>query len=382
VEGHWLPSWASLPQPAEPPDRDRSDRTLRQTIRASIGGGRLRLRLSNTFGAAGVDIGAISVGRPAGGRAGVSALEPGTARPVTVAGRSSACIPAGGHLLTDPVDVAVGAGEVLTVSIHLAGGPNRFATGHPASRTTSYLAAGNQVGAAELSGAAPVEHWYVLSGLELWSAPASRAAVLLGDSLTDGRGSTTNGNNRWFDRLLDRLQTDPTTAQVALVNQSAGGNRVLRDGVGPSVLRRVEEVLGLPGVAWLFIFHGVNDIGTAEPDAPVTGELIRAYAGIIDRAHAVGVRVYGATLTPFGGNDDYDDPAGARAAARRVVNDWIRTAGLFDAVSDFDRAVCDPGRPGRLRPAFDAGDHLHLNPAGYQALADAVAPSLFRSARP
>ena len=363
MDGHWIHSWASVSQPAEPPDEDRADRTLRQTIRASIGGRRLRLRLSNTFGRAGLGIGAISVARPAGGRAGVSGLEPGTVRPVTVAGGPSVWVPAGGRVVTDPVDWAVGPGEVLAVSIHLAdGGPNRFATGHPASRTTSYLVPGNQVRAVELASALAVEHWYVLSGLEVWSDPASRAAVLLGDSLTDGRGSTTNGNNRWPDRLLDRLQADPTTAQVALVNQSEGGSRVLRDGNGPAALRRLDEVLTLCGLAWLLVFHGVNDIGTAA--GPVAADLIDAYTTIVERGHARGLRVYGATLTPFGGHDGYDDPAGIHEAARQAVNRWIRTGGRFDGVVDFDRAARDPVGPARLgRPSTAATTCTSTRPA-------------------
>jgi len=167
------------------------------------------------------------------------------------------------------------------------------------------------------------------------------------------------------------------------VNAGIGGNRVLNDGLGPSGLSRVgRDALDRAGVAWLVVFEGVNDIGTAEATEAaqrrVVDELIAAYEEVARRARAAGIRVYGATLSPFGGNPEYDDPGGTRAASRRAVNDWIRTAGRFDATLDFDRAVRDPADPGRLLPAYDVGDHLHLNPAGYQALADAVPVEVFQ----
>jgi lysophospholipase L1-like esterase len=166
-----------------------------------------------------------------------------------------------------------------------------------------------------------------------------------------------------------------------VVYQAAGGNRVLNDGIGPSALSRIDHALSLRGVAWLVVFEGLNDIGTAPASEAaqkqLTGELIVAYDQIVRRAHAGGIRVYGATLTPFGGSD-YDDPAGLREETRRAVNDWIRTGNRFDATIDFERAVGDRGHPQRLRHGYDTGDHLHLNPAGYQALADAIPTQLFR----
>jgi lysophospholipase L1-like esterase len=206
---------------------------------------------------------------------------------------------------------------------------------------------------------------------------------MLGDSLTDGRGSTTNQNNRWPDRLLARLQAHPGTARVAVVNQAAGGNRVLNDGLGPNALARLDrDVLAQSGARWMIVFEGINDIGTAAatPDAQrqVAADLIAAYDQIIVRAHAQGIAVYGATLLPFGGNTGYDDPAGVRETARQQVNEWIRTSRRFDAVIDFDRATRDPANPRQLLPAIDVGDHLHLNPAGYQLLADTVPTRLFQ----
>jgi lysophospholipase L1-like esterase len=275
-------------------------------------------------------------------------------------------------VVSDPLPFPVRPFENLTVTTYLAHGQGSLSiTSHPGSRTTSYLVPGNQVTAADLAGATPVDHWYFLSGVEVLS-PASAVAVI-GDSLSDGRGSTTNGNDRWPDVLASRLSS-------AVVNQAAGGNRVLQDGLGPNVLARLDrDLLAQSGVSWAIVFEGVNDIGTAAPAAAAStaADLIDAYDQILTRAHAVDIRVYGATLTPFGGNEAYDAPQ--REAARTAVNAWIR--GHFDAVLDFDRVVRDPAAPTRLLPAYDVGDHLHLNPAGYRALGTSVPASLFNDSR-
>ncbi|MGW6503693.1 GDSL-type esterase/lipase family protein [Nonomuraea angiospora] len=386
-DGHWVTTWTAMPQLTEPDnlppapytqeDLVLADSTVRQTLRVSAGGQRFRLRLSNAFGGAPLPVTRVTVALPSGGQAGVSAIRPETVRPVTFFGRTSTVVPVGAQVVSDPFDLTQAAGTVLTVTLYLADGQASTAvTSHPGSRTTSYLARGNQAGAADLTGATPVDHWYFLSGLEVWAEPGTATLVLVGDSLTDGRGSTTNQNDRWPDQLFDRLRAGRHAAPVAFANQAAGGNRVLDDGLGPSVLARLDrDVLAQSGVKWLILFEGVNDLGTAdatqEAQKRVADELIAAYDQIIVRAHAQDIRVYGATITPFGGSF-YDDAQGYREAARQTVNDWIRTSGAFDAVIDFDRALRDPADPRRMLPAFDVGDHLHLNPTGYKALADAV----------
>lgn len=393
-DGHWLPTWTAMPQLTEPGnmppppftrhDRVLADATLRQTVRVSVGGRRIRLRVSNAFGGSALPLTKVTVALPAGGRAGVSAVEAGTVRPVTFHGRASVTIPAGAQAVSDPLEVEARPRSNLTVTVYLAEGQRSASiTSHPGSRTTSHLLAGDHAGAAGLPGATAVDHWYFLGGVEVWAEPSAAAVAVVGDSLSDGRGSTTNGNDRWPDRLLDRLQTRHGMDGVAVLNQAAGGNRVLNDGLGPNALARLDrDVLAQSGVAWLVLFEGVNDIGTAEasPAAQkqVADDLVFAYDQIVTRAHARGIRVYGATLTPFGGNDAYDDAQGWREGARQAVNQWIRTGGRFDAVIDFDRATRDPAGPRRLLAAYDVGDHLHLNPAGYQALADAVPAHLFR----
>jgi len=392
--GRWVASWTSMPQLTEPhnmppapfvqPNLVLADSTLRQTIRVSIGGPRIRIRLSNAFGGAPLPVTAASVALPVGGRAGVAGIQPGTARPVTFSNRSSVVIPVGAQVVSDPIVVPVAARANLAVTLYLAQGQaSDNITSHPGSRTTSHLLPGNHLDDTELPGATPVEHWYFLSGLEVAAAPGSAAVVLLGDSLTDGRGSTTNGNDRWPDQLADRLYARHPTRKVALLNQAAGGNRVLNDGLGPNALARFDrDVLAQTGVDRLVVFEGINDIGgagaTDAAQKAVTDDLITAYDQLVTRAHAQDIAVYGATLTPFGGNTGYDDPQGTREGSRQAVNEWIRTSGRFDAVLDFDRAVRDPANPRRLLPAVDTGDHLHLNPTGYRLLADAVPARLFR----
>ncbi len=390
---HWVNTWTAMPQLTEPGNmppppftEERAvlvDTTLRQTVRVSTGGERVRLRFSNAFGDTALPLTAVSVALPLGGRAGVSAVEPGSHRRVTFAGRASATVPVGAQLVSDPLDFGLAPGSNLTVTAYLADGqPSTALTSHPGSRTTSYLQKADHTLDEDLPGATAVNHWYLLSDVEVLSGPGAAAVAVVGDSLTDGRGSTTNGNDRWTDRLLDRLRAHPATGEVAVLNQAAGGNRVLNDGLGPNVLARLDrDVLSRSGVSWLVVFEGVNDLGTAAatPAAQrgVTTELLAAYEQIVVRAHAQGIRVYGATLTPFGGNALYDDPGGHREAARQEVNSWIRTSGRFDAVVDFDRAVRDPGDPRRLRAALHDGDWLHLNPEGYRTLAAAVPLRLF-----
>ncbi|MEV1167664.1 SGNH/GDSL hydrolase family protein [Nonomuraea sp. NPDC049784] len=391
--GHWVTTWTAMPQLTEPGNMPPppytkenlvlADSTVRQTVRVSVGGQRMRLRFSNAFGGAPLPVTRVTVALPSGGKSGVSAIQPETLQPVTFYGRPSAVVPVGAQIVSDPLDLALPPGTVLSVTLYLADGQaSANVTSHPGSRTTSYLAGGNQAEAADLAGATPVDHWYFLSGIEVWSKPATATLALLGDSLTDGRGSTTNQNNRWPDQLFDRLQTDRRTASVAIANQAAGGNRVLNDGLGPNALARLDrDVLAQSGVSWMIVFEGVNDIGTAgdtqDAQKKIADELIAAYDQIIVRAHAQDIKVYGATLTPFGGSF-YDDAQGYREAARQTVNEWIRTSGRFDAMIDFDRATRDPADPGRLIAAFDVGDHLHLSPAGYKALADAVPARLLR----
>lgn len=372
----WLPAWGSsqmAPDAANSlPDGALADATLRQVVRPSIGGARVRVRLSNAFGRAPLRIGAATLARSMDNRS--ARLDVATLRRLAFAGAGGVTIPPGGEWLSDPVALPVAAFGDLAVTVHVLDQPD-VQTSHPGSRATSHVAKGDQVRAGDLAGATPTDHWFLLSGIEVESCSAKGAIVALGDSITDGRGSTTNGNDRWTDLLARRL-----AGKVAVINQGIGGNRVLLDGLGPNALARLDrDVLALPGVRHLMLLEGINDIGTLAREKPATAEAHRAlvtqltgaYAQIVARARARGISVHGATLLPFRGNDYYH-PDAATEADRQAVNAWIRTPGHFDSVIDFDRVMRDPARPDYLNPAFDTGDGLHPNPAGFKAMADAV----------
>jgi lysophospholipase L1-like esterase len=362
-----------------PPAPGFVDTTLRQIVHVSIGGRTLRVRFSNEFGRAPLTLLAARVARSTGG----SAIDPATDRALTFNGRPAAAIPEGAALVSDALEFELPPLSNLAVTIHVRGAPPDV-TGHPGSRTTSYLQAGNAVSAPALPDAVPVDHWYFLGGIEVRAPASAGAVVILGDSITDGRGSTTNGNDRWPDVLAKRLQASPATTEVAVLNAGLGGNRLLRDGLGPNALARLDrDVLARPGVRWLVVLEGINDIGTAagtrakgEP-AATADDIIGAYAQIIERARAHGIRVYGATVMPFEGFTyaGYYTPEGE--ADRRRVNEWIRTSGRFDAVIDFDAITGDPERPSRLSAAVDGGDHLHPSAAGYRIMGEAVELKLF-----
>lgn len=370
---HWVGSWASAQQITEPsnlpPPPGLTSSTLRQMVHVSMGGTELRVRLSNQHGDGPVTVNEAHIAVASG----PGAIDTATDRALAFGGRPGVTIAAGQTVVSDPVDFALPALSNVAVTVAFGATATRV-TGHPGSRTTSFLQPGNAVTAADLSAAVKTDHWYILSGIDVLASGASRAVVVLGDSITDGRGSTTNGNDRWPDALARRLQATPTTSSIAVLNMGIGGNAVLAGGLGPTALARFEgDVLGQNGVRYLVILEGVNDIGASTSTA-VASALIAAYEKLITAAHARRILVYGAPILPFGGSQ-YDSPD--HEAARMTVNSWIRTSGRFDAVIDLDAAVRDPSAPARLLPAYDCGDHLHLNPAGYRRMADVVDLSLF-----
>ena len=346
-------------------------------MHVSLGGKTLRVRLSNAFGRSALTLASVHVARSAGG----SAIQAGSDRPLTFGGAEAVTLPEGALVVSDPADLDVAPLSEVAVTIRLRGAPADV-TGHPGSRTTSYFEPGDAVSSPDLPSAVRVDHWYFIAGIDVLTAPSAGAIAVLGDSITDGRGSTTNGNDRWPDILARRLQADKKTSEVAVINLGIGGNRLLRDGLGPNALARLDrDVFSQPGVRSLVILEGVNDIGTAasarakgEP-AATASDVIFALGQIVARARAHGIRVYGATIMPFEGFRAYDTPEAE--ADRQAVNAWIRGSGRFDAVIDFDRVTRDPDRPSRLSAAVDGGDHLHLSPAGYRRMAEAIDLALF-----
>jgi lysophospholipase L1-like esterase len=379
-------SWGASQQVPEPQNamapEDLRDATLREVFHLSVGGPMLRVHVSNAFGREALRVTSVHVARPAS--AASSSIVPETDHAVTFAGRQEVVIPPGAEFVSDPVRFAEPPMGDIAVSLHLSD-PPAPQTGHPGSRATSYYVHADLTAAAELPSAAHVDHWYFVSGIDVLTPSGGGAVVALGDSITDGHGATTNGNDRWTDVLARRLQADASTRNVAVSNQGIGGNHLLTDGLGPNALARFDrDVLAPAGARWVIVFEGVNDLGgltrlgeaPAAEHAALVERVIGAYEQMIERAHAHGLRVYGATITPFVASDYYH-PGPLTEADRQAVNAWIRAAGHFDAVVDFDAVVRDPAHPDRLLPAFDCGDHLHPSPKGYRAMAEAIPLGLF-----
>ncbi|KAK9775757.1 putative GDSL-like Lipase/Acylhydrolase [Seiridium cardinale] len=403
-KGKWVDIWASMPQLTEPanlppePFNDTGvvfqNSTIRQTIRVTLPAQILRLQVSNAFGGSDLPITSASIAMPLDGSAGTSAIDPSTIQPLTFSGgHTNYTIPQGALVVSDPIfDFPVTAGSIVAISLYLADGQTTNSiTSHPGSRTTSFFVRGNSVKAPDLemddSSTQKADHWYFISTLSAYvPLPPSPDAVsgalaIVGDSITDGRGSTTNLNDRWPDVLSTRLQMQLSTSSISVLNLAAGGNWVLNDGLGPNALSRVDrDILSASGVKYVLIFEGVNDIGTAAVDLAsqqnVGTRLIAAYEQMITRVHAQGIPIFGATITPFSGpGQTYSDPE--RERTRQRVNTWIRESGEFDAVVDFDEAVRNGTQPEQLADEYNVGDYLHLNPLGYEIMGGAVDLELF-----
>ena len=366
-------------------EQDLRDATLRQIVHLSLGGNVIPLHLSNRFGSTPLHLTAVHVARPL--PASSDKIMPGSDAPVTFSGEPALTIPPHADYVSDPVSFAVDPASDIAITLHVDAAPTEQ-TGHPGSRATSYLTHGDFVSAPGLPGPKTVDHWYFIAGIDVMAEPAARSIVVLGDSLTDGHGATTNGNDRWTDVLAKRLQASTSTRSVAVLNQGIGGNRLLTDGLGPNALSRFDhDVIAQPGVRYLIVLEGINDIGmlARAGDVPAAAHdslvqhMIAAYEQIIARAHTANIQVIGATIMPFAGSQYYH-PWSASEADRQAVNRWIRSSGHFDAVVDFDQVTRDPEHAERLLPGFDSGDHLHASPAGYAAMAEAVPLSLFSSA--
>jgi lysophospholipase L1-like esterase len=383
---HWVGSWAASQQVPEPanalPANDLRDATVRQIVHLSVGGARLRVHLSNAFGTTPLRIDSVHIASPISPSS--DKIDTATDRALTFAGNPEVIIPAGAEYISDPIGYPVAALSNLAISFHLSEPPARQ-TGHPGSRSTSYVVHGDMVAAAELPNATKVDHWYQIAGVDVTGPADGASIVALGDSITDGHATTTNGNDRWTDVLAQRLQGSPATSMIGVLNEGIGGNHLLVDGLGPNALARFNrDVLAQTGVRYVIVLEGVNDLGgltrlgevpSAEHEALVA-RILGAYQQIVLRAHAHGLEVIGATITPYAGSDYYH-PTARDEMDRQAVNQWIRAPGHFDAVVDFDQVMRDPSHPDHLLPSYDSGDHLHPSPAGYRAMADAIPRALF-----
>lgn len=415
AQDHWVVAWAAMPQLTEPANLPSAsfnqspkffDTTIRQTVKLdlpinSASEFQIRLRMSNAFGLTPLHVGSMSIAMPFNDSAGTSQIVPSTVQMITFnnGNDQDVTIPNGALAVSDPITIdstssklyvsnnGSQAGTIIAITMYLPEGQDGEAiTSHPGSRINSYLAHGNQSSSTDLSGddVQKLAHWYFISAVEVELSPPASTFVIIGDSITDGRGSDTDLNNRWPDLLFTRLQSQPQTSGILVANQAAGGNRILADGLGPSVLSRLDrDVLAQPGLKYAMIFEGVNDIGVAGTDlvnqTNIYHDLVAAYRQTISRVHASGVPCFGATITPFGNRNTtlqpYSDPV--REQTRLAVNDWIRNSGSFDAVIDFDAAVRDPNNTTMLAAEYDSGDGLHPNPFGYQAMANAFPIDIF-----
>ncbi len=359
------------------------DCTVRQIVHVSIGGPELRVHFSNAFGATPLHITSAHIARPVS--AASEKVDVATDKALSFAGKTDVTIPPGAEFVSDALDYAVAPLSNLAVTIHIEDPPEPE-TGHPGSRATTYFVHGDFVAAEQLPNPKTVEHWYVLSGIDVTAPQGAAAIVVLGDSITDGHATTTNGNDRWTDVLAERLQGSPATKMLGVLNQGIGGNHLLTDSLGPNALARFDrDVVAQAGVKYLIVLEGVNDLGglarqgsaTPEQHAALVERIISSYQQIVYRAHAHGIRVLGATILPYAGSGYYH-PAPSDEADRQAVNQWIRGPGHFDAVVDFDKKMLDPSQPDRMLPAYDSGDHLHPGPGGYRVMGDAVDLGLFK----
>jgi lysophospholipase L1-like esterase len=371
----WLATWTASPYTLGPNDQPPvalSNSVLRQIARVSLGGSQLRVQFSNGVGDGPVAINSVHIARNTSTPAVDSSIDPATDEPLLFSGSASVTIPPGGEVWSDPIDFVVPNLGAISITAALGNVPGTI-TAHAGSRTTSYIqAGGNDVSAANMESASRSDHWFFISGIDVMAPATSKAAVAIGDSITDGRGTDTNRNNRWTDIVAARLQANPATANIAMLNQGIGGTNLIGTTGTAAQARFQRDVLGQSGVKYVILYHGVNDLaGNASFET-----LRAAYQDLITRAHAQGLLIYGGTIPPFGGNSYYTGP---HEAVRQQVNTFIRS-GAFDGVIDFDAALTDGGNPPRLQAAFAAWaqqDGLHPGPAGYQAMGDAVDLSLF-----
>jgi lysophospholipase L1-like esterase len=390
----WVAAWAASPESA---DADASEpllnidnQTVRERVRLSVGGRQIRLQLSNEFGSSSLVVDSVTVALP-NGPAGVQVA---SVRTVTFDGRSSATLPAGAPLLSDPVDFPVAPGAEISISLYF---PKRVG-----SVTWHYLALkhaiistrGDHTRDEKIEGGADSESSIALSAVLVPAQPSQRLIVAFGDSVVDGDGSTVDADQNWPDHLIRRLQKAGLGSKVAVVNEGIAGNRLLDDGpfahLGVSALARFDrDALSLPGVTHVMLREGINDLGfpgaklrdkyLADPaDVRTAEDVIEAYRQLIARAHARGVKVIGCTLSPFEGAELPGYYSETKEADRQKVNQWIRSSNAFDGVIDFDQVLRDPNHPRRVLPRFVSEDHLHPNDAGYQAMADAINISLIR----
>jgi len=372
----WVGTWTTAEQLVEqhnlPPSPGLSGNSLRQIVQVSIGGQTMRLKLSNEFSSATTEIKSVQIATALSSGKNAD-IDEGTTTDVTFNGKASVTMTAGEMVTSDPVAFPLSPRQNVAITIHYGACSNTVVTGHPGSRTTSYLAEGNT---SDFSSAAKTEHWYNICGIDVKVSDDHRAVAILGNSITDGRGSTTNEQNRWADNLSRALLANEATQHVGVLNLGIGGNCVLNGGLGPTAVSRFHrDCIEQAGVKYIILFEGVNDLGASRNGAQTAANIISAYKNMIDEAHSMGIWVYGATITPFKNSSYSSDD---HEAGRRAVNTWIRTGGYVDGVIDFDKMVRNPSDTTALQSQFlYQNDWLHPNALGYEVMGNGIDLNLF-----
>jgi lysophospholipase L1-like esterase len=372
----WVGSWAASPMQADGINiRLFSSVTMREIVHISAGGEQIRLRFTNEFGLDPLTIADAHVALSAGG----SAIQPGSDHAVTFGGAASVNIPPGAAIFSDPVALDVAPLSDVAVSFYLPAQIMRAETYHAFADQDNFVADGHSPAAPDLLQPTKLSSWYFFDGVDVSGVQGSFAIVTLGDSITDGAHSTVNANRRWPNVLAERLLKRPM-GNISVLNEGIGGNRVLNEVTGPSAISRLDrDVLAQSGVRYVVVLESINDIGRLAHvqvpwDAITAPQLEWGLKQIADQAHQHGIKIIGATLTPYGGAGYYSD---AGEQVREAVNDWIRTSGVFDGVIDFDKITRDPQNPTHFNPPYDSGDHLHPSDAGYQAMGEGIDLTLF-----
>lgn len=375
----WNGTWAASPMRAEFgfSVHPFSATTLREIVHISTGGSEVRVRFTNAYGLDQLIIHNAHVALSAGD----GAIKPGSDHALTFGGSTTISIPPGAEMYSDPVNFEVPPLADLAVSFFLPSQVMRYETYHAFADQDNFVADGDQAAAATLTQPTTMGSWYFLDGVDVNAVDNSRSIVTLGDSITDGAHSTRNGNDRWPDVLAARLQQDSSLHHLGVLNQGIGGNRVLNEQAGPSALARLDrDVLSQDGARYVIILESINDIGrlhrlTAPEDNIDAQNLEEGLRQIAIAAHEHGMKVFGATLTPYQGANYYSEKG---EQVREAVNNWIRTSKTFDGVVDFDKITRDPQNPLQFNPQFDSGDHLHPNDAGYKAMGEGIELGLFK----
>lgn len=373
---NWVGTWTTAEQLVEPhnlpPAPGLSGNSIREIVQVSVGGKKVRVKFSNEHSKSATEIKAVEIAIAKNGGTSAEIIESST-RSLSFNGQTGITIEPGKMVVSDPIKFKIGPRENVAITIHYGECDNKVVTGHPGSRTTSYLVEGNST---DFSDAKKTDHWYNICGIDVIGNKKTRAVAILGNSITDGRGSTTNHQNRWADNLSRALLANKATKDVAVLNLGIGGNCVLRGGLGPTASKRYErDILQQSGVKYIIIFEGINDLGGSRNGAETAKNLIEAYKKMIAEAHAKGIKVFGGTITPFKGNNYYSPD---HEAARSTVNEWIRTSGEFDAVIDFDKIMRDPNNTEALQSRFlFENDWLHPNAEGYKTMGEGIDLKLF-----